>query len=161
MLTGIATQQYQWSANVHHAWSTHYPHDNLQRLVLSVIKILRELNLGTLVDRFDAEKIDPYNVISASDSELTRLGVSTIGDRIRLRDLCSWAVERADFEVPSVSTSRYREERLALFNPRRKGRGACGSDSKRRKTAVTKSLTCSIQGVTNRWNRWSMAIDGN
>ena len=57
--------------------------------MLSVIKILRELNLGTLVDRFDAEKIEPDNVISASDSELTRLGVSTIGDRIRLRDLCS------------------------------------------------------------------------
>lgn len=77
MLTGIATQQYQWSANVHHAWSTHYPHDNLHRLVLLVIKILRELNLGTLVDRFDAEKIEPDNVISASDGELTRLGVPT------------------------------------------------------------------------------------
>ena len=45
-------------------------------------KILRELNLGTLADRFDAEKIEPDNVISASDSELTRLGVPTIGDRI-------------------------------------------------------------------------------
>ena len=54
-------------------------------------KILRELNLGTLADRFAAEKIEPDNVISASDSELTRLGVSTIGDRIRLRDLCSRA----------------------------------------------------------------------
>ena len=113
-------------------------------------KILRELNLGTLVDRFDAEKIDPDNVISASDSRLTRLGFSTIGNRIRLRDLCSRAVERADFEVPSVSTSRNREERLASFNARRRGRGACGSDSKRRKTAVTKSLACFIQGVTNR-----------
>ena len=78
-------------------------------------KILRELNLGTLVDRFDAEKIEPDNVISASESELTRLSVSTIGDRIRLRDLCN----RADLEVPSVSTSRNREERLALFNPRK------------------------------------------
>ncbi|XP_044181451.1 uncharacterized protein LOC122947060 [Acropora millepora] len=102
-------------------------------------KILRELNLGTLVDRFDAEKIEPDNVISASDSELTRLGVSTIGDRIRLRELCSRAGERADLEVPSASTSINREERLALFNPRRQGRGASGSDSKRRKTAVTKS----------------------
>ena len=67
-------------------------------------KILRELNLGTLVDRFDAEKIEPDNVISASDSELTRLGVSTIGDCIRLRELCSRAGERADLEVPSAST---------------------------------------------------------
>ena len=57
--------------------------------MLSVIKILRELNLGTLVDTFDAEKVEPDNVLSASDSELTRLGVSTISDRIRLRDLCS------------------------------------------------------------------------
>ena len=80
-------------------------------------KILRELNLGTLVDRFNAEKIEPDNVISASDSELTRLGVSTIGDRIRLRELCSRAGERADLEGPSASTSRNREERLALFNP--------------------------------------------
>ena len=102
-------------------------------------KILRELNLGTPVDRFDAEKIEPDNVISASDSELTWLGVSTIGDRIRLRELCSRAGERADLEVPSASTSINREERLALFNPRRQGRGASGSDSKRRKTAVTKS----------------------
>ena len=61
-------------------------------------KILRELNLGTLVDRFDAEKIEPDTVISASDSELTRLGVSTIGDRIRLRDHCSKEGEQADLE---------------------------------------------------------------
>ena len=52
-------------------------------------KIVRELNLGSLVDRFDAEKIEPDNVISASDSEFTRHGVSTIGDRISLQDLCS------------------------------------------------------------------------
>ena len=98
------------------------------------------MNLGTLVDRFDAEKIEPDNVIYASESELTRLGVPTIGDRIRFRDLCSTAGERADLEVPSVFTSRDREERLALlFNPRRQGRGASASDSKRRKTAVTKS----------------------
>ena len=84
-------------------------------------------------------KIEPDNVISASDSELNRLGVSTIGDSIRLRDLCSRASERADLEVASVSTSRNREERLTLFNPRRQGRGASESDSKRRKTAVTKS----------------------
>ena len=62
-------------------------------------EIPRELNLRTLADRFDAEKIEPDNVISASHSELTRLGVSTIGDRIRLRGLCSRAVERADLEV--------------------------------------------------------------
>ena len=61
-------------------------------------KILQELNLGTLVDRFDGEKIEPDTVISASDSELSRLGVSTIGDRIRLRDLCSKSSKQADSE---------------------------------------------------------------
>ena len=65
-------------------------------------KILRELNLGTLVDRFDAEKIEPDTVISASDSELSRLGVSTIGDRIRLRDLCSKSSKQADSEDPPL-----------------------------------------------------------
>ena len=45
----------------------------------------------------------------------------------------------ANYSKPSVSTSRNREERLTLFNPRRQGRGASEKDSKRRKTDVTKS----------------------
>ena len=83
--------------------------------------ILRELNLGTLVDRFNDEKVEVDTVISASDSELARLGVCTIGDRIRLRNLCK-ARKQEDSEVSHASTS----------NPRRQGRGASGSDSKRR-----------------------------
>ena len=35
--------------------------------------ILRKLNLGTLVDRFNDEKVEVDTVISASDSELARL----------------------------------------------------------------------------------------
>ena len=124
---------------MHHTWRTHHSNTNLHHLVLLFMdKILRELNLGTLVDRFDGEKIEPDTVISASDSELSRLGVSTIGNRIRLWDLCSKSSNQADSEDPSASTSRNREERLALFNPRRQGRGASGSDAKWRKTAVTK-----------------------
>lgn len=101
--------------------------------------ILRKLNLGTLVDRFNDEKVEVDTVISASDSELARLGVCTIGDRIRLRNLCK-ATKQEDSEVSHASTSKNREERLALFNPRRQGRGASGSDSKRRKTATKSKL---------------------
>ena len=32
--------------------------------------------------------MDPSAVLSSSDGELDRLGVSTIGDRVRLRELC-------------------------------------------------------------------------
>ena len=101
--------------------------------------ILRKLNLGTLVDRFNDEKVEVDTVISASDSELARLGVCTIGDRIRLRNLCK-ARKQEDSEVSHASTSKNREERLALFNPRRQGRGASGSDSKRRKTTTKSKL---------------------
>ena len=68
-------------------------------------KILRELNLGTLVDRFDAEKFEPDNVISASDSELTRLGVSTIGDRMALSAEC--AIALLSLRYPSIYHNIY------------------------------------------------------
>ena len=55
------------------------------------------------------KKIDPYNVISASDRELTRLGVATIGDRIRLRDLCSTEYGVLSTEQDKESTE-YNEE---------------------------------------------------
>ena len=78
--------------------------------------ILPELNLGTLVDRFNAEKVEVDTVISVSDSELARLSVCTIGERIRLRNLCK-ARKQEDSEVSHASTSKNREERLALLNP--------------------------------------------
>ena len=101
--------------------------------------ILRELNLGTLVDRFNDEKVEVDTVISASDGELAPLSVCTIGERIRLCNLCK-ARKQEDSEVSHASTSKNREERLALFNPRRQGRGASGSDSKRRKTTTKSKL---------------------
>ena len=50
--------------------------------------ILRELNLGTLVDRFSDEKVEVDTIISASDSKLAPLGVCTFGERIRFCNLC-------------------------------------------------------------------------
>lgn len=103
--------------------------------------ILWELNLGTLVDRFNDEKVEVDTVISASDSELARLGVCTIVERTRLRNLCK-ARKQANFEVSHASTSRNWEERLALFNLQRQGRVASGSYSKWRKT-------------TTKWKLWT------
>ena len=78
--------------------------------------ILRKLNLGTLVDRFNDEKVEVDTVISASDGELAPLSVCTIGERIRLCNLCK-ARKQEDSEVSHASTSKNREEQLALFNP--------------------------------------------
>ena len=46
--------------------------------------ILEVLGLGTLKHRFAEERIEPEIVIAMTDGELTRLGVSTMGDRTRL-----------------------------------------------------------------------------
>ena len=51
-------------------------------------KVLEDAGLSTLTERFREERIDPQIVIAMSDVELARLGVTTIGDRIRLRSAC-------------------------------------------------------------------------
>ena len=51
-------------------------------------RILQRLNMGTLIEKFKEQRMDPSAVLSSSDGELARLGVSTIGDRVRLRELC-------------------------------------------------------------------------
>ena len=53
--------------------------------------ILKELHLESLIPHFLAERIEPANVAALSDEELCRVGVTTIGDRLRLRDLCAVA----------------------------------------------------------------------
>ena len=45
---------------------------------------LNKIGLGTLTQRFKDEKIDFETIIAATDNELTRLGVVTIGDKVRL-----------------------------------------------------------------------------
>ena len=54
----------------------------------SMEKILSELGLRAAVERFKAEKIDENVAATLSDNELIRLGVATIGDRARFRQLC-------------------------------------------------------------------------
>ena len=51
-------------------------------------KILEDAGLSTIQERFKEKRIDPEIVIAMSDVELARLGVQTIGDRIRLHSAC-------------------------------------------------------------------------
>ena len=51
--------------------------------------VLHQLSLGTLSDSFLNGRIDPGVALSMSDSALADLGVNTIGDRIRLGELCT------------------------------------------------------------------------
>ena len=50
---------------------------------------LKDLRLEALLPKFAAERIEPENVAEIYDDELVRLGVTTIGDRHRLRSLCA------------------------------------------------------------------------
>ena len=49
-------------------------------------RILKDLDLSALIQKFKEERIDEKVALSLSDSELIRLGVATIGDRVRFRD---------------------------------------------------------------------------
>ena len=55
--------------------------------------ILEQLGLSTLLERFSDEKVDPHVVLAMSESALTRLGVATMGDRIRMKQPCREAVD--------------------------------------------------------------------
>ena len=48
----------------------------------------QRLNMGILIEKFKEQRMNPLAVLSSSDGELARLEVSTIGDRLRLRELC-------------------------------------------------------------------------
>jgi len=75
-------------------------------------EILTELNLETLAAVFQREIIVPSIVQSMSNEKIERLGVTAIGDRVRLRELCKEDEEnnsRSSFgsgSVRSPSTSR-------------------------------------------------------
>ena len=75
-------------------------------------EILMELNLETLAAVFRGEIIVPSIVQSMSKEKIVRLGVTAIGDRVRLRELCKEDTEnnsRSLFgsrSVGSPSTSK-------------------------------------------------------
>ncbi|XP_070550716.1 uncharacterized protein [Ptychodera flava] len=95
--------------------------------------ILRRANLSSLLPRFQEQKIESTTILSLTDGELTRLGVTTIGDRVRLRELCSpeasseyspndttgsgTSTTTSGSASLTASTSRIRRERSFLFSP--------------------------------------------
>ena len=51
-------------------------------------KLLEKVGLGNLLSSFVHEKLDCQTLLGLSEKELIRLGVNTIGDRVRLRQAC-------------------------------------------------------------------------
>ena len=125
--------------------------------------ILDQLSLGTLSDNFVNERIDPGVALSMSDSALADLGVNTIGDRIRLRELCSKYVsnqrqtdEDDDNAAASGTTlSRrdfVRQERSLLFQPSSTaGRsGSSGRGKKRKNSCPQRTWTVQFVCLSSR-----------
>ena len=83
-------------------------------------EILQKLNLGIQVEKFEQERIDPQVILASSDNELVRLGICTIGDRVRLRELCRASVEsdnQSSSDQEKSVASRVANERNLLFAP--------------------------------------------
>ena len=76
--------------------------------------ILNNLGLGVLSERFARERMEPETVLSASDADLERLGVDTIGQRIRIRELCSKEMEQ---QQSGTLAALVQQERSLLFTP--------------------------------------------
>ncbi|CAB4017769.1 Hypothetical predicted protein [Paramuricea clavata] len=80
-------------------------------------EILRSLGMEIVLGRFQVQRMEPETTMAASDQELVRLSVSTIGDHICLRDACKRKIEEPSSSSRQVSAAR--QECLAIFNPRR------------------------------------------
>ena len=137
-------------------------------------KILDEIGLGTLVGRFQEERIEPEIVSAMTDGELTRLGVSTMGDRIPLRRLCRVSISTQSSQLPNLSSEPegaqsslnsahdhglmcepsggpslavVASERSRLFNPRH---SRTASSSRKRKAANGRTWTAQILCLADR-----------
>lgn len=110
--------------------------------------ILNELGLGILKETFEVERVQPEVVASLSDGNLASLGVSTIGDRIRLRELCTKSLEKSKNESDDERKNyreRVREERNYLFQPNRSS--SCGRGRKRKSACPQSQRQWSFQFV--------------
>ena len=120
--------------------------------------ILEQLGLSTLLERFSDEKVDQNVVLAMSESALIRLGVATMGDRIRMKQLCKEAVDcsgdsngvdSVDRDSSRSSTSaaeQVREERRLLFRPynhsgANRGRSASAGRASQKKKGSKRTWT--------------------
>lgn len=110
--------------------------------------ILNELGLGILKETFEAERVEPEVVACLSDGNLASLGVSTIGDRIRLRELCTKSLEKNKNESNDERKNyreRVMEERNHLCQPNRSS--SSGRGRKRRSACPQSQKQWSFQFV--------------
>ena len=93
--------------------------------------ILNKAGLSELLQRFIAEKVEPETITAATDLDLIRLRVATVGDKMRLREACRKREKEprhsdtndsssGPFEYGNTSSARNSERRL-LFQPRTSG----------------------------------------
>ncbi|KAK3593467.1 hypothetical protein CHS0354_036991, partial [Potamilus streckersoni] len=98
-------------------------------------RTLDELDLSTLFERFQSEKIDASMIMSLSDSELIHLGVDTIGDRHHLRETINQKLKNTFANalaetgtINNITSSRSRmaqeiaDEHATLFSGQIRGR---------------------------------------
>lgn len=48
--------------------------------------VLQEIGLHGLLENFNSQRVEFSSLLNLTDNELSRLGVTTIGDRVRLRE---------------------------------------------------------------------------
>ena len=88
----------------------------------TIFEILHKLGLNMVSKKFQGEKFDIKVVMLASDEDLIRLGVRTVGDRIRLREAFRKVTENSSLRPLDISqgksTNRHGfEKRLFLISP--------------------------------------------
>ena len=112
--------------------------------------ILQKVGLSTLSERFADEKIDPHVILAMSDSCLMRLGVETLGDRVRLKENCKQFADgerrtnvASTSSVGSSQAQQLIEERRRLFQPynSRREKGSGTSKSAKRKNPSRRTWT--------------------
>ena len=79
--------------------------------------ILNKAGLRELLQSFIAEKVEPETITAATDMDFIRLGVATIGDRVRIRETC----RKREDELHRSDTNARNSERRLLFQPRISG----------------------------------------
>lgn len=113
--------------------------------------ILQELGLGTLIDRFSEERVDPDVLVSLNDNELVRLGVNTIGERVRLRELCRKKL--ADSQPGTQSRSSVlAQERSLLFAPSTSTSRRTTSTERKKKNTKKRPWTVQFMCLADRYS---------
>ena len=98
-------------------------HGNAHVSLEIIFETLDKLGLNLVTKKFQDEKVDIKVVISASNEYLIKLGVRTIGDRIRLREACrriytaNSSLRPLDISQEISTNKPSLEERSFLFSP--------------------------------------------